>query len=285
MIFYKAFITGLILLAPLALASRADVSNATKTNIQITLSAQKDIAIRLEVRQAPLAKILKEFASKTGVHIHYSVLPEALITITCVGTNVSQIMGCLATKQTGLVTYNPKQGKSAEFWLLSSCTGGCKAATIELAIPQIQTTTDQQHKRITEEQAQIDKTKQEKSDKLLKQAKAKDPVQRYEAITRLISEGVKDDPNVRKTLKEALTDKNTNVRVQAVHALASREGEGATKELRRAMRDKDANVRLMAVNNVGNNTVLLQKALTDKDMMIHNIALSKLKALKHNEVE
>ncbi len=281
--FYQALTTGLLLVAPLALADKGEVSNAAQTHIRTTLSAQKDSAIRLEARQAPLGQILKEIASKTGAHIHYSVLPEALVTATCVGANVSQIMNCLVAKQVGLVTHSPKQGKPAEFWVLGPCVGSCQALTIQPAIPQTQAATDQQHKSITEEQAQIDQTKQEQSDKLLEQAKVKDPEQRYEAITRLISEGVKDDPNVRKVLEVALADKEANVRAQAVYALARREGKGAAKELRQAMRDKDANVRLMAVNYAGNDTVLLQQALTDKDLMIHDIALSKLKALKQTQ--
>lgn len=280
--FYQTLTTGLLLVAPLAIADKREVNNAAQTHIQITLSAQKDSGIRLEARQTPLGQILKEIANKTGSYIHYSVLPEALVTATCVGANVSQIMDCLVAKRVGLVTHSPKQGKPTEFWVLGSCVGSCQAVTIEPAIPQTQTATDQQHKRITKEQAQIEQTKQEQSDKLLEQARAKDPEQRYEAITRLISEGVKnDDPNVRKALEEALADKEANVRAQAVYALARREGKGAAKELRQAMRDKDANVRLMAVNYAGNDTVLLQQALTDKDLMIHDIALSKLKALSN----
>lgn len=90
----------------------------TQSSIQITLTEQKDSAIHLEARQAPLGQILKEIATKTGAIIHYSVLPETPVTATCAGANIGQVMDCLVAKQVGLVAHKNQKDNPAEFWLL-----------------------------------------------------------------------------------------------------------------------------------------------------------------------
>jgi HEAT repeats len=256
------------------------VSNALQTgqptSINLTLSKHASTAIRLETRAAPLAQILKAIADKIGVNIHYSVLPEAPVTATCVGANVGQIMDCLVAKQVGLVAHKPQKDKPAEFWLLGSSVGSCQAVTVAPVVSPIAAAEQQP---TPEEQAQADQAIQEQSDLLLEQAKAKDPGQRAEAITNLISGGMKDDPNVRKALEEALTDTDATIRANAITALSQREGEGATEQLRQALNDTDVNVRLMVVDHAGNDSALLQQALADKDPMIRDYAASKLEAL------
>ncbi|MEQ1560606.1 MAG: HEAT repeat domain-containing protein [Methyloglobulus sp.] len=274
------FASLMLLVVGNAFAGTENVSNALQTgqpsNIQLTLSKHANTAIRLEARSAPLAQILKVIADKTGVNIHYSVLPEAPVTATCVGENVGQIMDCLVAKQVGLVAHKPQKDKPAEFWLLGSSVGSCQAVTVAPVVPPIAAAEQQPS---AEEQAQADQSMQEQSDHLLEQAKAKDPGQRAEAITNLISGGMKDDPNVRKVLEEALADKDASVRANAISALAQREGEGAAEQLRQALNDTDVNVRMIAVDSAGNNSVLLQQALADKDPMIRDFATSKLEAL------
>lgn len=275
------FFAYLVLRVSAAFASaEQSVSNALQTgqpaSINLTLSKQANTAIRLEARAAQLAQILKAIADKTGVNIHYSVLPEAPVTATCVGANVGQIMDCLVAKQVGLVAHKPQKDKPAEFWLLGSSVGSCQAVTVAPTALPIAAV---EQPPTPEEQAQADQAMQEQSDLLLEQAKSKEPSQRAEAITNLISGGMKDDPNVRKALEEALTDKDATIRANAITALAQREGEGATEELRQALNDTDVNVRLMVVDHAGNDSVLLQQALADKDPMIRDYAASKLEAL------
>ncbi len=252
------------------------------SSIRLQISNEVGAELKLEVRQAPLAQVLKEIADKIGARIHYSVLPEAPITATCVGSEVRQLMDCLLAKQVGLVANSPQQGNPAEFWLLGSSVGSCQAVTVN-ASPQPLAETDQEAEPTPEEQAQIEQAMQAQSDRFLEQAKAKDSKQRAEAISNLISGGVKNDPNVRKALEEALTDKDANVRAQAVTALAKREGESAAETLRQALKDNDVNVRLMAVENAGKDAVLLQQALNDKNPTIRNYAASKLEALNKTQ--
>lgn len=120
---YAVFV-AYVILRPGTMLATTDAASAAvqpriQPNVHIALSQQKDSAIRLEVRQTPLAQILKEIATKTGANIHYSVLPEAPVTATCVGANVGQIMDCLVAKQVGLVAHKPQKDKPAEFWLLA----------------------------------------------------------------------------------------------------------------------------------------------------------------------
>jgi hypothetical protein len=280
---YAAFIACVMLRTTTAFAVTVGVkplaAPATEPSIQIVMSGQNDSAIRLEARQAPLGKILKEITIKTGAVIHYSVLPEAPVTATCAGANIWQVMDCLVAKQVGMVTNKPEPGKPAEFWLLGTSVGSCKAMTVEPIASQAQAATNPQAKLTPKQQAQADQAMQEQSDQFLELTKAKEPGQRAEAIANLISGGMKDDPNVRKALVDAMTDKDANVRAQAVTALARREGEGASDQLRQALKDSDTNVRMMVVDNAGNDATLLQQALADKDPMIRDVAASKLEAL------
>ena len=252
--------------------------NKITPNIRLTTTRVPGAELRLEARQAPLAQILKEIAKRTDTRIHYSVLPEAPVTATCVGASVKQIMNCLVGSQLGLVAQSAEQNAPDEFWVLGSSVGSCQAMTLESAAPLTQEISDEAEPT-PEEQMQAEQAMQEQSERLLEQAKTKDPKQRAEAIANLASSGVKDDPNIRRVLEESLSDKDAQVRAQAIATLAKREGEGAADALRQAYRDQDSNVRLMAVDHAGNDASLLQQAMTDKDPMIRQYAATKLEAL------
>ncbi|MEQ1546901.1 hypothetical protein [Methyloglobulus sp.] len=75
------FFAYLVLCVPAVFANTEQISNSLQpsqpASIQITLSKQANTAIRLEAKAAQLGQILKAIADKTGVNIHYSVLPEA----------------------------------------------------------------------------------------------------------------------------------------------------------------------------------------------------------------
>ncbi|NOU21318.1 MAG: HEAT repeat domain-containing protein [Methyloglobulus sp.] len=274
------FASLLLLVAAHAFASADNVSNALQasqpSSIQITLSKQADAAIRLEARDAPLGQILKAIADKTGVNIHYSVLPEAPVTATCVGANVGQVMDCLVAKQVGLVAHKSQKDHPAEFWLLGSSVGSCQAVTV--AASPIQVATEPQPTR--EEQAQIDQMLQEQVDQLLKQAQSKDPNVRSMAINSLGSLGAKNDPNVDEALRNALTDKDVNVRSQAIAAIAERGGANLEEQLSLALKDKDVSVRLSAVGLAKEDDIgIFQQALNDSDPTVKELAQNRLQAV------
>jgi HEAT repeats len=232
----------------------------------------------MEIRQVPLGQVLKAIAEKTGVLIHYSVLPEAPVTATCVGANVGQVMDCLVAKQVGLVAHKPQKDKPAEFWLLGSSVGSCQAVTVTASPLPIQPV--EQQLPTTEEQANIDQMLQEQLDQLLKQAESKDPNIRSTAINSLGSLGAKNDPNVDEVLRNALTDKDVNVRSQAITAIAERGGPDVAEQLSLALKDKDVSVRLSAVGLAKEDDIgVFQQALNDSDPTVKELAQSRLEAV------
>ncbi|MDO9163766.1 MAG: HEAT repeat domain-containing protein [Methylococcaceae bacterium] len=278
----------LALLACLALytasgfAAAEDVSNnspvSPPSSIQLTLSKQAPDAIRLEARQAPLGKILKAIADKTGVNIHYSVLPDAPVTATCIGENVGQIMDCLLAKQIGLVTHKAQKDKPAEFWLLGSSVGSCQAVTIEPTAPPAEQSV------IEAGDNSPPQASKEQTDAVLAELKnAKTVAQRNEALSHITMGADINDPGIRKAMDDALSDQNAGIRVQALATLSVMDKDNAAQALNRALQDKDSSVRTAAIENAADNRELLERALTDRDASVSSFAAAKLAALKRKE--
>lgn len=280
-IIYALLISGVNLKSATAIAGAESIDTAAQSGIQIHLSSQKDSAIRLEVRQAPLAKILNELAEKTGAIVHYSVLPEAPVTATCVGANVWQLMDCLVAKQVGKVANKPESGQPAEFWLLGSSVGSCQAVTVAPEATPTLVIKDQQSQPTPEEQAQIDQGNQNQSDLYLEQfKKSKDKGERTEALNNLASVGKIDDPNVRRTLEEAMTDKDASIRAQAIETLANIDKDNVTDYLNRALQDKSPDVRIAALGKAGDQIEVLERALSDTDINVSQYAGAMLAEIK-----
>ncbi len=264
-----------MLVATHAFASADNVSNALQIgqppSIQLTLSKQADAAIRLEARAAPLAQILKAIADKTGVNIHYSVLPEAPVTVTCVGANVGEVMDCLVAKQVGLVAHKSQKDKPAEFWLLGSSVGSCQAVIVaQSSVQEIQPT---EPANVPTEPSQDEI---EQNERFIKEYHSQDPGIRATAIYNLGVAGIKDDPNVELTIREALHDKDPNVRSNAINSLSQRGGQDLEIEINNAIKDENPNVRFAATALVKDDVALLQQALGDNDHTVRELAKSKL---------
>lgn len=250
----------------------------TQSSIQITLTEQKDSAIRLEARQAPLGQILAELSRKTGAVIHYSVLPETPVTATCVGAEVGQVMDCLAAKQIGLVGHKAQKDKSAEFWLLGSSVGSCQAKSIApIKLSKGLKTPEQEPLNAEPSQQEIEQT-----ERWLIEAKSKDPSERGMALTNLGLAGLKEDPKVNETLRSATKDKDPNVRIQAITGLMQREGSSVEPEIVDALKDNNADVKMAVISNLSNPD-LLEIALNDNDPVIRDLAASKIETINHQQ--
>jgi FOG: HEAT repeat len=287
--------TCLFFLFPGFLLAGGDISIRGERNIRVIMTGDTGAELRLEARQAPLDQVLNEIASKTGVPVHYSILPEGLVTATCVGTTVKQVVECLLGPKVDLVIRYPRgsskadpHGQPAEVWVLGSSFGrsqtpvGVKdSGNCTTAAPQEQA----MQRGIGATNAQTDPTQTEpdETDTLVEMAKAKNPAQRAAAISRLATEGRADDVTVRKALEAALADKDANVRAQAISSLARRDSEGAATVLQQALHDSDASVRLMAVSSAGDDAALLQQALTDSDETVRALAARKLELLSKTD--
>lgn len=264
---YKFRLICLLLLLPIG-------AEADEQAARLMLSRDAATSWRLEARQQPLPGVLKTITEKTGVPIHYSVLPQALISTTCVGATVKQVLECLFNKKADLIfryKNNAAQNSPEEVWVLGT--------NVDVAQASISSGVETQHP-IPEMSAQTGGT--EAMDKLLEQLKTDDPGQRADAVARLSAEKQSHDGTIDRVLVSALSDKNAEVRAQAVFALAKRESGGAPAALQQALQDSDASVRLMAVDNAGDNVALLQQALNDSDETVRTYAATKLETFSHN---
>lgn len=238
-------------------------------------------ALQVEAKQADLAKLLDEISLKTGIKLHYSVLPKVPITATCVGATAKQVLECLLGENIDMAFRYPENKSAAgqpvnpeEVWILGSSLhaqdnagNGCSSSSAAVS------------KELAGENASIDSVSP--TQQLLRQVNAKTANERADAIANLAAdEGSENDPSVRTALEKALSDKSAQVRAQAINALAFREGEAAVSgQLQQALQDSDASVRIMAVDNIDSDRALLQQALQDKDATVRDLAQLKLDVL------
>ncbi|MGY6215813.1 HEAT repeat domain-containing protein [Methylolobus aquaticus] len=233
----------------------------------------------LEAERAPLTQVLNEIGTKSGMQIHFSVLPQETVTATCAGETVEQIARCLLGADVDLVM------RVAE---PQSVAGGTKAeGAQELWILGSSYAQDRTARRATAECGVADETADPKSmakaahrSKLLETAaSSRDEKARASALSRLIAEAPRGDPEVRAGLERALTDQSGDVRAQAVYGLALRIGPEAAPLLQDALRDQDPSVRLMAVSSAWNDdtgAALLRAAAADPDETVRTLAAMKL---------
>ncbi len=266
---------GALMLLPCTLAAKEIAVPQTPPGISLQIGKQAGAEFILEIREAPLARVLKEIADKTGTRIHYSVLPDAPVTATCVGATVGHIMDCLVAKQLGLVANKPDPGQPAEFWLLGSSVGSCQAMTIDTTpVPAEQPVVEAAPPLASKEQTEAVLAE-------LKQAKTTD--QRNEALSHFTMGADIHDPSIRKTLDDALTDPNPSVRVQALATVSALDKDIAAQAISRALQDTDRSVRYAAFENARDNRDLLEQAMGSSDESISGLAANKLAQLKRNQ--
>jgi len=251
--------------------------------ISLQIGNQDKKAITLETRQAPLGQILKEITNKTGAIIHYSVLPEAPVTATCVGATVRHIMDCLVGSQVGMVAHSPQPGKAAEFWLLGSSVGSCQTVTIELGEQPVSVVQSNEPQSVPEAPKL---TRQQRSDALLEQLKkGQTATQRNGALIDLATFGQLGDPNLRKALEDASVDSDASVRASAISTLTNlskEKGSDVADILHRALHDSDASVRMIALDNAADDTEIYKQALNDSDNGLREFAAAKLEQIRKN---
>lgn len=260
--------------------------SANNTTIHLITSPDTKTVLQLEVTQAPLSQVLTKVSEMIRIPIHYSVLPEGLITTTCVGASLQQIMACLLDHKADVIfrysdnTLGKSQnGNIKEAWVLG--------AKFDAIAPTITSATCEA--RVLKQQEQSQATIRNKTDEiqaeteevnnLIEMAQSKNPAERAEGIGGLLAADKPGDLAIRATLKAALSDKNPEVRAQAISSFAHREGANAAAELQTALQDSSAEVRIMAVDSAGGNTILLQQALHDSDETVRSLAALKLEIL------
>ncbi|MCX7106234.1 MAG: HEAT repeat domain-containing protein [Methylococcales bacterium] len=261
-------------------AAEVSANISDKGVTDLVVSEDKGTELQLEVRDTPLAKVLESIAHKTKVPIHYSVLPEGLVTATCVGSSLKPVLECLLDHKADLIVryrHDPDKTDNkeqvAEAWILGARLDGATAKKDCLAASPGTSSLSLKQKE-SEDDDETDQT-----DELIKAAQAKDPTERAEAIGGLLSGGREGDPAVKAVLEQALTDPDENVRAQAISSLAHREGSGASAAIQEALNDKSVDVRMMAVDGITDDKALLQQAINDSDETVRSLARVKLEEL------
>ena len=244
------------------------------------MSANQGSEVQLEVRQMPMAEVLKMIAAKTQVPIHFSVLPEGLVTATCVGPSLKIVLECLLKNTADLVVRYPRnaektddKGHLAEAWVLGSRQGGTDCSLTGNTLPE-------------QSQQAVDTTaKPSPSDTLLNMAQSKDAAGRAGAIGALLTVGTKDDSKIQDMLEEAIHDEDASVRAQAISTLthSGNNTESISAALSEAIHDDSVDVRLMAVDSITDDVDLLQQAVNDSDEVVRTTAVTKLEALMKQE--
>ncbi len=283
----KKWVLFFALLVATRLALAVTENSATgKPTIGIINKGEKGSEFQLEVRQMPLVQVLKELANKTTVPIHYSVLPEGLITATCVGSSLKPVLECLLNHKADIIvrysngkTTNAKKEHIAEAWVLGSkleavansesCNADSKQGSMGL-----------NHTNVAEPQSKPDQ-----SDMLLTVSRSGTPQERADAIGNLLAIGRQNDPKIREMLEEAMHDPDADVRAQAVSTLTHREdySENAVEVIQEALQDSSVDVRIMAVDGITDNVGLLQQALNDSDETVRVTAKLKLEELMQSQ--
>ncbi|WP_235557238.1 HEAT repeat domain-containing protein [Methyloglobulus morosus] len=249
---------------------------AEKPMAELVISTNKGSELQLEVRQIPMAEVLKAITAKTQVPIHFSVLPDGLVTATCVGSTLKQVLECLLERRADLVVRYPhipdkseSKGQLAEAWVLGSRQDGTACSLTGNTLPE-------QSQQVSDTTA-----KPNPSDTLLKMAKSNNAAGRAEAIGALLAAGTKDDPKIQEMLEDAVHDEDANVRAQALSTLThwSNDTESISVALSEAIHDGSADVRLMAVDGITDDVDLLQQAVNDSDEVVRTTAITKLESL------
>lgn len=269
--------------------AKPPVTGSKKAPTEMVVTTEQGSELRLDVRQVSLAKVLDSIAQQAKVPIHYSVLPEGVVTATCVGVTLKPVLECLLNRKSDLVVrYGKKLAKAnsqdhiVEAWILGSkfetpqnngmCTASSEQGTIKFNRAESVNQTD--------EVAENDPT-----DNLLKIAQSKKAADRAEAIGSLLALGRKNDPKVEAVLEKAVHDSDANVRAQAISTLSHRgeNKEAAAAAIQEGLQDSSIDVRLMAVDSITDDIGLLQRAVNDSDETISSLATAKLEALMQKQ--
>ena len=258
------------------------LSNASLAGV---ISNEKDGGLVLEAKQLPWSQVLDAVAYKVHVPIHYSELPEGLVTVTCKGKSLKPVLECLLDKKADLILrYQAGLAKAdseqvvVEAWVLR---GGTHQAVAKQDSPNAANKPDKVEQPSPTKQNDH-KALPDRTDELLAQVQSINRDERVAAISALLANGRKGDPDVTAVLVQALTDPDASVRAQAISSLSHREGNAANGYIQQALLDSSEDVRIMAVEGIIDDVALLQQAINDSDESVRSLAQVKLESLTQN---
>jgi hypothetical protein len=271
---YKLLVT----LAMLTLSgfTQAQILKHTQEYSEFVIGNSAGADLQLEIRQMPLDKVLENISQKTGIPIHFAVLPEGLVTARCVANTLKPVLECLLNKKADLIVRYAAsddklkaRGQIAEAWVLGSRLERPTTNLKEYISSAGQAETFLAERKKNEEIEQL-------KEKFIKNSQSSDAGLRAEAVGALLGFQKKGDPEIIAVLEQALTDQNAQVRAQAISTYAHLEGNRASGAIRHAMLDSSVDVRMMAVDGIQDDIELLKHAINDPDQTIRTLASIKL---------
>jgi hypothetical protein len=284
---YLNFVLSVTLFYIVGFASLGFAKAPAEASTELVTSNSKGSEFQLEVRQMPMAQVIGMIARKTNVPIHYSVLPEGLVTATCVGSSLKQVLECLLDRKADIIVraaQNATNTKSmpnevAEAWILGSKLAAANSGA-GYCVANTDHSPDNQSLMVREsnQSAEIERSDEdvELTNELLRSAQSKNPEERAEAIGALLDTQNNDNPAIKAALEKGLRDESDTVRAQAISSLAGLEGDAALGAIQDALHDTSVDVRLMAVDVINNDIPLLQQAVNDSDETVSALASMKL---------
>jgi HEAT repeats len=270
-------------------SSKPPTGKSTSSSQETVIYSRQPNSLIVQAKQASISQLLKAIADQSGVVIHYSALPDALISAKCEGKLFSQVLECLIgskvnvayryhsqvndqSKQISLTHQQPE-----EIWVLGTDRADGHYATMACTLDSKASKTDETVKPETMDPHKV----------LLQMADLNDTQYgelRKQAISLLAAQGktgdtAKDDATVA-TLQNAFNDKDPEIKAQAVFGLSNHDGSERAQVLEEAVSDQNPDVRLMAVDSANTDNpadrAILQQALQDNDETIKAAASDKL---------
>lgn len=262
------------------LLSRLTMVDASERLVSGIDFQQTSVELRLQVNQALLPDVLQTISDKTGVAIHYSVLPEAPVSATCIAESVKKVLKCLLGDTVDMAFRYPEGRKDAqsrqplEVWLLGSSLAHTETAGCGGNVTGPDPAPDRA-KRVANQLSEPDPEQKLAFRKQM--AVSGNPLDRAQALSYLAVHAPDGDEDFQAILDNALTDASGEVRGQAIAALVRRQGEQASLPLlQQALLDEEVSVRLMALQQVKASATLIQQALSDQDESVRQFAAMKL---------
>lgn len=269
-----------LLISVMKIAIAQPLGTTGKTKVNLVMAGDKGNGVQLDIKQMPMAQVLGTIAKQVHIPIHYSGLPEGLVTATCVRATLKEALECVLDRKADLIVRYSNDGvkvggvgQISEAWVLGSQLGNSVTSSAEY----VTKSTDDE--TLTHKQKQKETESTGNADSLLEMAQSTSAKERANAIGALLAVGRKGDPAIKAALEQAVTDQNADVRAQAISTLAHREGSGAIDAIRDALQDSSAEVRMMAVDGITDDVALLQQAVNDSDETIRMLAEFKLQEL------
>ncbi len=229
----------------------------------------------LDARHADLPRLLDMVAERTGSKLHYSWLPAPEVTATCMAADAAGLLKCLFGNSMNMAVRDLPVGAgktaavASEIWIMGSTLGAAKHPAASQCQPGDSVPLAEAS------------TKELAIAVWLQQARSNNAGERLQAVSELARlNALTDDAAIRTALQNALADRDSRVRLQAIGGIASRDGEAAVMQpLAQILRSGNAELRLMALDYIETDQTLLQMAARDSDQAVRDLAAVKLEQL------